>query len=164
MLATGAMLVRNGVILAIFSPQSLRTAALPLALMLAAAATPLWLRSEALDTSMGESRIEQSDRPTLPALQSPFSPTAALKFGVLFLALQVTGTIAQRTLGALGFYVVSLAGGVVSSASAVASAASLAAAGTLSPKAAAIGAVLRSRRERDRSICQSWRGSDRIAR
>jgi uncharacterized membrane protein (DUF4010 family) len=68
--------------------------------------------------------------------------TAALKFGLVFLALQVAGTLSQRALGTLGFYAVSVAGGVVSSASAVASAASLAASGTLSGGTAATGAVI----------------------
>ena len=123
MLATAAMLVRNGVILALFSPAALREAALPLLLMLAGTATAAVLPRRKPLVLSGRDEQAEAARPTLPTLQSPFSPTAALKFGALFLALQVAGTLAQRTLGALGFYAVSLAGGVVSSASAVASAA-----------------------------------------
>ncbi|HKT60058.1 MAG TPA: DUF4010 domain-containing protein, partial [Gemmatimonadales bacterium] len=52
------------------------------------------------------------------------------------------GTLAQRTLGQTGFYVVSVLGGMLSSASAVASAGTLAARGTLDPGVAAVGAVL----------------------
>ena len=75
-------------------------------------------------------------------LRSPFSLQAELVFGLIFLALQVLGTLAARALGETGFYAVSLIGGLVSSASAVASAGSLAARGTLEPTVAAVGAVL----------------------
>jgi uncharacterized membrane protein (DUF4010 family) len=77
-------------------------------------------------------------------LQSPFSPLAALRFGLLFLAFQVSGAIAQRFLGSPGFYVVSVVGGIVSSASAVASAASLATSHALPAEVAGTGAVLAS--------------------
>jgi hypothetical protein len=80
----------------------------------------------------------------LPTLESPFSLTAAFKFGVIFLALRIAGTLAQRALGEAGFYAMSAVGGVVSSASAVASAANLAAAGTLPPQVAGIGAIIAS--------------------
>ncbi len=62
-------------------------------------------------------------------MSSPFSLTAALRFGVMFLVLEIAGALAQRKLGHGGFYLVSFFGGFVSSASAVASAANLAAAG-----------------------------------
>jgi uncharacterized membrane protein (DUF4010 family) len=77
-------------------------------------------------------------------LQSPFTLAAALRFGLLFLALDVSGNLAQRALGSAGFYAVSLAGGLVSSASAVAAAATLAGRGALPPAVAGAGAVLAS--------------------
>ena len=77
-------------------------------------------------------------------LESPFSLPSALKFGLLFLAVQVAGTLAEDVLGRAGFYAVAVAGGVVSSASAVASAATLASQGTLGAGVAATGAVLAS--------------------
>jgi uncharacterized membrane protein (DUF4010 family) len=80
----------------------------------------------------------------LPALQSPFSPSAVFKFGLLFLGLEVAGALAQRVLGSLGFYAVTVIGGMVSSASAVASAASLATSHKLTADVAGIGAVLAS--------------------
>ena len=94
--------------------------------------------------------------PPQPTFELPFSSVAALKFGrpesseegpkfgLLFLAIQIGSTLAQRALGTLGFYIVSIAGGAVSSASAVASAANLAAAGTVSSRVAAMGAVIAS--------------------
>lgn len=65
-----------------------------------------------------------------------------MKFGLIFLALQVVGTLAERALGQTGFHAVSVIGGLVSSASAVASAGSLSGAGTLSPNVGAIAGLL----------------------
>jgi uncharacterized membrane protein (DUF4010 family) len=77
-------------------------------------------------------------------LESPFSLQSALKFGLVFLVLHAAGTVAQRWLGPLGFYAVSIAGGLVSSSSAVASAASLSVHDGVTPVEAGIGAVLAS--------------------
>lgn len=52
--------------------------------------------------------------------------------------------MAQRNFGSLGFLVVSVLGGMISSASTTATAASLAAAGQITPATAGIGAVLTS--------------------
>ena len=165
-LATAAMLIRNLLILGMLAPPALRDSAVPLALMLGGAAVT-WLsagrRAGAVDEGIGE----RGDEPAVPALQSPFSLTAALKFGLVFLALQVAGVLAQRALGHAGFYAVSVAGGFISSASATAAAANLAAAGTLPNRVAGTGAILASlmsaivdlpivaRVTRDRSL--TWR-------
>ena len=77
-------------------------------------------------------------------LASPFSLQAAPKFGLIFLPLQVAGTLAQRVLGEVGFYAVSLIAGLVSSASGVAAAAALAAHGTITGQVAGVGVVLNS--------------------
>jgi uncharacterized membrane protein (DUF4010 family) len=53
-------------------------------------------------------------------------------------------TLAQRWLGEIGFYAVSLLGGLISSASAVASAGSLASKGAIAVDVAGTGAVLAS--------------------
>lgn len=135
MLATAAMLLRNGVLLAILAPMCLRTAAAPIGLMLATCAgfafSP-WSRSQIAGQAP---RIQ---------LDSPFSLKQALKFGLIFLLLSVFGTLAQRALGQAGFYAVSAAGGFVSSASAVASAGELAAHSRITFEAAGIGAVVAS--------------------
>jgi uncharacterized membrane protein (DUF4010 family) len=47
------------------------------------------------------------------------------KFGLIFLALNVVGGLAQRNFGPASFYFVSIAGGLLSSASSIASAATL---------------------------------------
>lgn len=146
-LATAAMLVRNAVILGLIAPLALLDSAVPLTLMIAGAAVAvLWRRGnpyngkDRTDNQSGEPR----GAPLLPTLESPFSLTAALKFGVIFLALRITGTLAQRAIGEAGFYAVSAVGGVISSASAVASAANLAAAATLPAQVAGNGAIIAS--------------------
>ena len=135
-LAAAAMLLRNGVILGILAPAALVAGAIPLGLMFIGAT---------LAATLGRSRAVSSDTDApLTTLQSPFSLTAALQFGLVFLLIQLAGALAQRTLGSTGFYGVSVIGGVVSSASAVASSANLAASGTLTPQVAALGAVFAS--------------------
>jgi uncharacterized membrane protein (DUF4010 family) len=140
LLATAAMLVRNAFILGIFAPAALLRSLLAFVLMVGGAAAVAFWSS----TRTAASEDANSREPPLTMLQSPFALTATLKFGLLFLTLQVLGTLATRRLGEAGFYVVSAIGGVVSSASAVASAAALAAAGTLPPAAAGVGALLAS--------------------
>ncbi len=148
-LATAAMLIRNAVILGLLAPAALFDSAVPLALMIGGAAVAVATHGghstavRTTDAREGQA-AEPAREPLLPALESPFSLTAALKFGIIFLVLQIAGTLAQRALGHWGFYAVSVAGGIVSSASAVASAANLAAAGTLTPQVAGIGATFAS--------------------
>jgi uncharacterized membrane protein (DUF4010 family) len=145
-LATAAMLIRNAVILGLLAPAALFDSAVPLALMIGGAAVSVAIHGRqsggsAIKHAIASQTEKLAQEPLLPALESPFSLTAALKFGIIFLVLQVVGTFAQRTLGHWGFYAVSMAGGVVSSASAVASAANLTAAGTLPAQVAGVGAV-----------------------
>jgi len=142
------MLVRNAIILGLLAPLALINAAIALALMIAGASIAIfWRRTDTHESESSRDeppRIESSETTLLPTLQSPFSLTAAFKFGIIFLALDVAGTLAQRALGETGFYVVSAVGGLVSSASAVASAANLSSAGTLPPYVAGNGAVIAS--------------------
>jgi uncharacterized membrane protein (DUF4010 family) len=142
MLATAAMLVRNGLILGLLAPLALGRAAVPLILMLFGTSVTAFRLTHRNKATGHEER--ESELPLLPTLESPFSLTAALKFALVFLILQIAGTLAQRALGTLGFYAVSVAGGAMSSASAVASAANLASAHTLSPEIAGVGAILAS--------------------
>jgi uncharacterized membrane protein (DUF4010 family) len=114
MLATGAMLVRNSLILAILAARAFAYSLVPLA------TTAILLR-------FGAAIGPTSELPPDLKLEQPFSLKAALKFGVIFLVLSVAGVLAQRSLGVFGFYAVSIAGGLLSSASAVA------AAGTAAP-------------------------------
>ena len=128
------MAVRNAVLLAILAAGVLVTSLLPLALMLLSSPALTWKASSVRSTD---------ETPPLQRLVSPFSLQSALKFGLIFLLLQVTGTLGQRALGNAGFYGVSVIAGLVSSASGVAPRA-LAAHGTISVQVAGIGVVLNS--------------------
>ncbi|HTN54329.1 MAG TPA: DUF4010 domain-containing protein [Anaeromyxobacter sp.] len=135
LLSTGAMALRNAVLLGVLSASALAASVLPLALiLLASAAFGLILRPAA---EGGE------PTPSLP-LESPFSLPVALRYGLVFLALEAVGTLAQRGLGQAGFYAVSVTGGLVSSASAVAAAANLASRGEIAPRVAGVGAIAAS--------------------
>jgi uncharacterized membrane protein (DUF4010 family) len=116
MLATGAMIIRNGVIVAVLAAPATLRCAIPLSLMLLVSAAFWW-------------RLPPVGNDGHPApildLESPFKLSAALKFGLVFLALDVTGALAQRYFGTASFYFVSAAGGLLSSASAIAAAATL---------------------------------------
>jgi len=136
-IATAAMLLRNVVLLAVISTSAALAAAAPLALMTTAALLAALVRR-------GRRAAGKESGTGVAGLRSPFSLQAALLFGLIFLALQVVGTLANRTLGQAGFYAVSVIGGLVSSASAVASAGTLAAGGTVEPGVAGGGAVLAS--------------------
>jgi uncharacterized membrane protein (DUF4010 family) len=134
-LATAAMVVRNTVILAILAPSALATAALGHICMLVACAGLIVLHREPVAPTI--------ETPLLH-LESPFSLKAALKYGCIFLALQVVVVLAQQVLGQVGVYATSVLGGLVSSASAVAAAASLASQGSISTTIAGISAVIAS--------------------
>lgn len=136
LLATAAMALRNAVLLGLLSFGALVNSALPLVLMLLSSVGLALVRIRRSGPSTEET-------PKLP-LRSPFALSSALKFGVLFLGMQVMGTVAQRWLGHAAFYAVSAVGGLVSSASSVASAAALAAHGQISPTTAGVGALLAS--------------------
>jgi uncharacterized membrane protein (DUF4010 family) len=137
LLATCAMAVRNAVLLGIVATAALFAAFLPILLILV---TSLLLATRDLGV---KPRLPESVPPQIP-LRSPFSLQSALKFGLIFLVLQIVGTLAQDALGQAGFYAVSIVGGCVSSASAVASAAMLAAQGHTTPQVAGVASVLAS--------------------
>ncbi len=135
LLSVAAMAIRNALILGIFKPAALVVAAASLAVMFAA--------SVGLGLAVPRPAVQASEEKPL-ALTSPFSLRSALKFGVIFLVLQVVGTVAQAVFGRFGFYAVSVVGGLVSSASAVASAAMLASRDKIPAAVAGIGSVLAS--------------------
>lgn len=135
-LATLAMALRNALLLGLLSLPALARAALPLGLMLFGSVALVFF-------PMRRPVGPEPEAPPLP-LESPFSLSAVLKYGALFVGLAVLGAAGQRFAGQAGFYVVSVLGGLVSSASAVASSATLAAHGQVTPSLAAVGAVLAS--------------------
>lgn len=152
-LATGAMLVRNATVLGLLAPIALLHSAAALLLMLAAsagfvAASLLKARSrraqEAAAQTHADDAAEAAKGQVRVELELPFSLPIALKYGALFLLLNIAGNLTQRYLGEVGFYAVSLLGGMMSSASAVAAAATLASKGAITPAVAAVGAVIAS--------------------
>ena len=106
------MFIRNIALLAVFAPQALFTAIGPLFAM---AVVSLLLRTGERDEEPGREL----------ALSSPISLRRVLSYGILFLAIQVLGTLAERTFGNLGFIAASGISAIASSASATAAAANL---------------------------------------
>ncbi|HRW09406.1 MAG TPA: DUF4010 domain-containing protein [Caldilineaceae bacterium] len=138
LLAIAAMLIRNAVLLAIFAPNALRSSVGVFFLMLIAIAGLAFLTWKRLGS------LDDDDTPPLLSLESPFSLKSALKFGLLLIAIQVSGVFGQQMLGQLGVYVTSFIGGLFSSSSAVAAAAVLASRGTISMQVAGNCAVIAS--------------------
>lgn len=137
LLATAAMIIRNAGLLFMLAPAAALSASVPFALMLLVNAGWFFLDRNAMHFT--------NDKQAAPVdLPLPFSLTAALKYGLLFLVLHVAGVVTQQSLGDMGFYAISLIGGVVSSASAVAAAASLLTNESVSAHVASTGAVIAS--------------------
>ena len=128
-----AMFVRNIVILAIFAPRAVGSAAWPLGAM--TAATILWILAKRGDRHQPSEPLK---------LASPVSLKRVLKFSLAFLGLSCAGTLAERFLGSFGFLTVSALGGLVSSASTTATAASLASTSRISPEIAGAATILTS--------------------
>ncbi len=131
LLATLAMFVRNFAILAVFAPRALLTAVGPLFAMTLASLLLL----------VGERDAQPAQE---LSLSSPISLRRVLSYGLLFLVIQVVGTLAARFFGNAGFMAASSISGIASSASATAAAANLCAGGKISPSLAGTGAVIAS--------------------
>lgn len=137
LLTTIAMFVRNLLLVALFSPPSLAATLLPLVVMCLVAG--LWL---ALDL-----RRQHKHQPEhTPALQldTPISLKKVLSFGLLFVLIQVGGTLLTRAFGSLGMLAAGFFGGLASSASTTAAAATMASHGQLGASAAGSVAILSS--------------------
>ncbi len=133
LVANAATIGRNLVILLIFALGAALLALTPLLAMVAVAAALAWRHLK-----KGNGTAESL------SLSSPISLRHVLRFAILFLVLNVTGALAQRALGGVGFVVVGVLGGLVSSAGTAASAAALATAGQISAESAATAVVLAS--------------------
>ena len=135
LLTSVAMFLRNMLILVIFAYTTVRTAALPLLAMMVVAG--FWIYRD-------YRTAENLEHSPLLTISSPISLGNVLRLALLFLAVQVLATLGQRHLGGAGFEVVSVLGGMVSSASATAAAANLALHGIVTPEQAGIATVLTS--------------------
>jgi uncharacterized membrane protein (DUF4010 family) len=128
-----AMFARNLMIVALFSPSAVPTAAGPLLAMTVGAL--IFVRRV---------RAHDGDAPTEIHLESPVSIKRVLSFAALFLLIQIVSTLGERYLGKLGFLGISVMGGLVSSASTSAAAANMVGDGKMQPGLAGAGVVLAS--------------------
>jgi uncharacterized membrane protein (DUF4010 family) len=135
LLTSVAMFLRNILILSIFAHDAIRTAALPLLAMSAVAA--YWIYRD-------RNQAEKLEGEVALTLASPVSLKKVLNFGLLFLAVQVVATLGQRLVGSAGFEIVSVLGGLVSSASTTAASANMAMHGKVTAAQAGVAVVLTS--------------------
>ncbi len=148
LLTSAAMFLRNLVILALFARSAAQKAWFPLLAMAAVAA--LWVARPLMAARKAAKEAKNGDMHSIPGksplmnLGSPVSIETVSKFAALFLAIQIAGTLAQRFLGNSGLHLVSIVGGLVSSASTTAAAADLAYHGKAGPFQVAIAVVLTS--------------------
>lgn len=133
LLATLAMFARNLLLLALFAPRGVATAAAPMIAMTALAAALIWTRRNG-----GAHGVENLK------LDSPISLRRLFEFGLVFLIIAAATTLAQRHWGHAGALVVAALGGVFNSAGATAAVGELAAHGTLNPATAGIATVIAS--------------------
>jgi uncharacterized membrane protein (DUF4010 family) len=115
LLTVVAMFVRNLLILAIFARAAVATAAAPLLAMIVAAGLLIWLQRKRAQTGVGAVQ-----------LSSPLQLLKVFKFGLIFLVIEIIGSLGQRYFGHFGVLAVSVIGGFVSSASTTGAAATLA--------------------------------------
>ncbi|MCC6366443.1 MAG: MgtC/SapB family protein [Bryobacterales bacterium] len=133
LLTVVAMFVRNLLILAIFAPPAVASAAGPMIAMTITAAVYIW-----------SGRKNRQGNTGLVRLSSPLSLGKVFQFGFIFIAIEIAGSLAQRYFGHLGFLLVSLIGGLVSSASTVGAAATLAMHRSIDMQTAGFATVLTS--------------------
>ena len=133
LLTTIAMFARNLILATIFSPRSLSATLVPLLAMTLVAGLWVWR----------DRRIEERVPGTL-TLTSPISLTKVIWFGMVFIAIQVIGTLLTRYFGNYGMLATGVFGGLVSSASTTAAAATMAMHGKISASLAGSATVLTS--------------------
>jgi len=133
LLTTIAMFARNLILATIFSPRSLSATLVPLLAMTLVAGFWVWR----------DRRIEERV-PGALTLTSPISLPKVIWFGILFISIQVVGTLLTRYFGSEGMLVTGIFGGLVSSASTTAAAATMAMRGKITPALAGSATVLTS--------------------
>jgi uncharacterized membrane protein (DUF4010 family) len=133
LLTTIAMFARNLILATIFSPASLSATLVPLAAMTLVAVFWVWR----------DRRIQEGVPGTL-TLTSPISVTKVIWFGVVFICIQIAGTLLTKYFGSEGMLATGIFGGLVSSASTTAAAATMAMHGKISASLAGSATVLTS--------------------
>ena len=133
LLTTIAMFARNLILATIFSPRSLSGTLAPLLAMTMVAIFWMWR----------DRRIEETVPGTL-TLTSPISLAKVAWFGVVFISIQIAGTLLTKYFGSEGMLATGVFGGLVSSASTTAAAATMAMHGKITPALAGSATVLTS--------------------
>ena len=133
LLTTVAMFARNLILATLFSPRSLSATLVPLLAMTLVAGLWIW-----------RDHVIEDNVPGTLALASPISLGKVLWFGMLFIAIQIVGTLLTRFFGSYGMLATGVFGGLVSSASTTAAAATLAMHGRISAALAGSTTVLTS--------------------
>ena len=151
-LTTVAMFARNLILATLFSPLSLSATLVPVLAMTLVAGFFVWL----------DQKAEQHPAGTV-SLTSPVALGKVLKFGVVFIAIQIAGTLLTRVFGNSGMLAVSVIGGLVSSASTTAAAATMAMHGQISPSLAGSATVLASLASAAVNLPIVWRTTDNKA-
>lgn len=128
-----AMFIRNLIILALFAPLAVYTAAGPVLIMAVVALVLAHRVRTSRESALAEIQ-----------LQSPVSLKRVLGFAVLFLLIQIVSTLGERHFGRFGFLGISALGRLVSSASTSATAANMVVQGRVAPALAGAGVVLAS--------------------
>lgn len=133
LLTTIAMFARNLILATIFSPRSLSATLVPLLAMTLVAGFWIWQ----------DHRIEEQVSGSL-ALASPISITKVIWFGIIFVVIQIAGTLLTKYFGSYGMFATGIFGGLVSSASTTAAAATMAMHGKITAALAGSTTVLTS--------------------
>jgi uncharacterized membrane protein (DUF4010 family) len=133
LLTTIAMFARNLVLATIFSPRSLSATLVPLLAMTLVAGFWIWR----------DRKIEETIPGTL-TLTSPISLAKVIWFGLVFVSIQIVGTLLTKYFGSYGMFATGIFGGLVSSASTTAAAATMAMHGKISAALAGSATVLTS--------------------
>jgi uncharacterized membrane protein (DUF4010 family) len=133
LVTTIAMFARNLILATIFSPRSLSATLVPLLAMTLVAGFWIWR----------DRRIEERVPGSL-TLTSPISVTKVIWFGVIFVVIQIAGTLLTKYFGSYGMFATGIFGGLVSSASTTAAAATMAMHGKITPALAGSAVVLTS--------------------
>jgi uncharacterized membrane protein (DUF4010 family) len=133
LLTTIAMFARNLILATIFSPRSLSATLVPLMAMTLVAGFWVWR----------DRGIEEKVPGTLK-LTSPISLTKVLWFGMVFICIQILGTLLTKYFGSEGMLATGVFGGLVSSASTTAAAATMAMHGKITAALAGSATVVTS--------------------
>ncbi|HET7871031.1 MAG TPA: DUF4010 domain-containing protein [Terriglobales bacterium] len=147
LVATMAMFARNLILAALFSPQSLSATLVPLMAMTLVAGFWVW-KDQASEPTQGLRTL---------ALSSPIALGKVLRFGMLFIVLQVAAALLTRVFGTSGMFAVGVLGGLISSASTTAAAATMAMRGQISPALAGSTTVVASLASAAVNIPIVWR-------